>query len=109
MKWICLLLPACFSMVIQYRRNNNKQLSDNMIVELCRWGCWVLVDNLLAMFTVLYLFGYGSLLVDVFESFSFALKYAVVSLVYACALPYILEIISKFVSVTFTVDTVSKE
>lgn len=108
MMWICLLMPACFSMMIQYRRNGNRPLSDNMVVELCRWGSWVLVNNLLTIFAVLYLLGYGSLLTEVFESLAFAMKYAGISLVFACVLPYIVEIIRKFVSVTFTVNPVSK-
>lgn len=109
MIWICLLMPACFSVLIQYQRNGNKPLSGNVVVELCRWGAWVLTDNLLTIFTVLYLLGYGSLQTEVFESFSFAMKYAGISLVFACILPYILEIIRKFVSVTFTVNPVSQE
>ena len=103
MKWFCLLLPACVSMKIRYRRNGNKLQSDNMLVEIFRWGSWVLLDNLITIFTVLYLLGYGSLTIEVFDSFGFALKYAMISLFFACVIPYILEIIEKYFKISFTV------
>jgi len=109
MIWICLLMPACFSVLIQYKRNENKSLTENAVVEIFRWGAWVLVDNLLTIFVILYLLGYGSLQTEVFESFAFAMKYAGISLVLACILPYVLEIISKFISVTCTVKPVANE
>lgn len=103
MKWICLLLPACVSMKISYQRNGNQPLSENALFEVFRWGCWVIVNNILTMITMLFVFKHGSIVVEVFESFGFSLKYMVVSLAFACVLPYIFEILKKYVAITFSV------
>ena len=113
MKWICLLLPACVSMKIRYRRNQNLLKADNTLLGILRWGSWILVNNMLSMFTIVYVLRMGTVVTDVFNSFNFSLKYMVISLVFACVLPYVLEIVEKYISISFTVgeteETESKE
>lgn len=103
MIWICTLLPACVSMKIRYKRNGNKMSSDNMLLELFRWGGWILINNLLAMFTVQYILGIEAVVEDAFNSFGFAMKYTLIALFFACIMPYILEIAEKYISVSFTI------
>lgn len=103
MIWICTLLPACISMKIRYKRNGNKMFSDNTLLELFRWGSWVLVNNLLVMFTVQYLLGIDSVVASAFDSFGFALKYIIIALFFACVLPYILEVGEKYISISLKI------
>lgn len=103
MIWICTLLPACISMKIRYKRNGGKMFSDNILLELFCWGSWILVNNLLTMFTVQYILGVDSVVADAFNSFGFALKYMIIALFFACVLPYILEVAEKYISVSLCI------
>lgn len=103
MKWICLLLPACVSMLIRYRRKGEQQSRESMFIEICCWGVWVLINNLLTIFTLLYVVGHDSLVVEVFDSFAFSMKYIGIAFVFAWVMPYVVEIIEKYISITFTV------
>ena len=103
MIWICLLLPACFSMKIRYKRNGNRPFTENIFMELLSFGSWILVNNLLAMFVVEYVLGLEGVVADAMNSFGFALKYTIISLVIACVLPYVLEICEKYISISLTI------
>jgi len=103
MIWICTLLPACVSMKIRYKRNGNKPCSENVLFELFRFGSWILVDNLLTMLTLQYVLGMDSVVAEAFNSFGFASKYVIISLVFACVVPYILEICEKYISVSLSI------
>lgn len=103
MKWICLLLPACVSMLVINKRKGEQEASKNVLVDIWRWGVWVLINNLLTFFTLLYVVGYDSLLMEVFESFSFSMKYTLLALIYAWIIPYMVEIVKKYISITFTI------
>lgn len=103
MKWICLLLPACVSMLVIYNRKGGQATSKNVIVDIWRWGVWVLINNFMTFFTLLYIVGHDSLVVDVFDSFAFSMKYILIALVYAWIIPYMVEIVKKYISITFTI------
>lgn len=100
---MCLLLPACISMRVQFRRNGNKMLTGSILYELFRYGGWVLGINFCAMVLTNYFLGVKGISEEAFYSFQFAIKYLVISVPLAFFAPYVLEVCKKYFSITFTV------
>ena len=104
MEWICWLFPACVAKTIVYKRSKAGKEELNSVKEICSWGCWVLGINILTMIIIMYCLGIGNVLLDAFSSLSFALKYLVIATVMAVILPYIIEILGKYISVSVEID-----
>lgn len=105
---LCLLLPACVAMQVQIRRNGGKMLSDNILLELFRYGRWVLAVNFIAMGFTAYIVGRSDM-EEYLCNFHYAVKYLVLSTLIAFIVPYLLEIYHKYISVTFTVGERNEE
>lgn len=108
MVYFCLLLPACVSMAIQYKRNNEKK-KNSVLAEIFGFGCWVLVINLITMAFITYFLGIEEIVADAFNSFSFAMKYTVIATMFAFVMTYVVEIVKKYFSISFTVGVKDEE
>lgn len=105
---LCLLLPACVAMQVQIRRNGGKMLSDNILLELFRYGRWVLAINFLAISFTAYILGkVGE--EEHFRNFHFAVQYLLLSTVIAFLLPYLVEIYHKYISISFVIGERNNE
>ena len=108
MEWICWLFPACIAMGIEYKRNNNEISFCNPIKEFCVYGCWVVGINLLTLIIIMYCLGIGNILVDAFSSLSFAVKYMGIATMIAIIMPYIVEIMQKYFSISIQIDKIEE-
>lgn len=105
MEWICLLFPACLAVKIRCERR--EELSKESVVMLIlRWIEWVLLINILTMVSVLVAFGFSEVLTESFHSFSFSLKYMLVSILFSIVLPYVVEIKEKYFEISVKIEGV---
>lgn len=104
MEWICWLFPACMAMKIRYGRKKKEVLSKNILVEIFCWAEWVLIINILCMIIITYGMRIDNVLIDAFNSFSFSMKYLILAMVLAIVLPYVVEIIEKYIGITVTIE-----
>lgn len=109
MIFLCVFLPACIAIGIQYRRNGNKSITDNAFIEGLRLGRWMFGLNLLSMSVIVFVLQIDGVLQETFYSFGFATKYMLISLFFAVSIPYLLEILKTYVSISFTVGEKDEE
>lgn len=105
MIFICLVLPACFALGIQYSRNGGKMLSDSIFMEFLRLGRWIFLINIFTMFIVIYLLRVNGVLQETFLSLGFASKYMMIAFVVSVSLPYVQEILKQYISIEFKIDS----
>ncbi len=102
MRFVCIFLPALCALGIQLKRGSDEL---NGIGILIRYGIWVLFINLISMVSILFFLRTDGILEDAMTSFSFASKYIVISLILSLILPYIIEVFSKYVRISFEVNS----
>ena len=102
MKYVCIFAPALCAVAIQL---NRKSVSEKTMDIVIRYGIWVLTINLIAMSMVNYIIGIHDVTADALDSFGFATKYMIISLLLALIIPYIVEVIGRFITVSFDIET----
>ena len=107
MEWICWLFPACISKTIIYKRNKIKQENLCSIKELFGWASWVVMINSITLTIIMYYLGMNEIVVDTFSSIPFAFKYLLIATGFAIVLPYILEVLTKFINVSLEIDKIN--
>lgn len=101
MQIIGLFFPALISIIIRHTRD--KEQLWEMPVTLIRYGIYVLYNVLLTTVIITYGLNNSGVTVDAFESFPFFTKYVTIAIMVAIFLPYVEEMIKKYIRVTFTV------
>lgn len=101
MQVIGLFFPAIVSVMIRNRRNTESDW--RMPAILFRYGIYVLVNVLLTVCVITYGLGLSGVTVDALNSFPFFTKYTVVALIMAILVPFVEEIIGKYIQITLTV------
>lgn len=109
MEIIGLFGPALVSVGIRYRRQKGTEW--NLMRFVMEWGIWTLINVLLTDITITYILGMQDVMEEYLHSFPFFSKYVVIATVFAAVMPYLWEIVHKYISVTFTigVDDETKE
>lgn len=107
MSFIALFFPACISLIIRHRRN--KELSWSVPESILEYAVWVMLNVLLSECIIVYVLQIGSVDVTALQSFPFFTKYMVIALFLAWLLPYMEEIGRKYIGVSFSVDSRTKE
>ena len=102
MRYVCIFAPALCTVAIQL---NRKCVSERIRDIVIRYGIWVLMTNLITMSIINYIIGVHDVTADALDSFGFATKYMIISLFMALIMPYIVEVISKYINVSFKVET----
>lgn len=101
MEVIGLFFPAIVSVMIRNRRNTESGW--RMPVILFKYGIYVLVNVLLTTCVIVYALGLSDVTADALNSFSFFTKYMMIALVMAILVPFVEEIIGKYIQITLTV------
>lgn len=103
MEIIGLFFPAIVSVWIKHARNEN--LVWSMPKILFEYGIYVLINVFITGCTITYGLGLSGVTSDALNSFPFFTKYVIIALAAAIVVPYIEEIIRKYIKVTLTVRT----
>lgn len=103
MQVIGLFFPAIVSVMIRNRKNTESGW--RMPAILFRYGIYVLVNALLTICVITYGLGLSDVTVDALNSFRFFTKYTVIALMMAILVPFVEEIIGKYIQITLTVRT----
>lgn len=103
MEMIGLFFPAIASVMIRNRRNT--EFGWSMPAILFRYGIYVLINVLLTVCVITYGVGLSGVTADALNSFSFFTKYTVIALIMAILVPFVEEIIGKYIKITLTVRT----
>lgn len=106
MSFIALFLPACISVVIRHKRN--EKLNWEMPKLVFEYGIMVMLNVLLAEAVIVYVFKMSEITIEVFSSMPFFTKYLMISMTIAFLLPYIEEIVRKFIRISFRVDKIEE-
>lgn len=101
MRMIALFFPALISIVIRHTRD--KEQIWKMPETLIRYGMYTLWNVFLTTAIITYGLNISGVTADAFESFPFFTKYVVIAIAAAVLLPYLEEMIKKYIKVTFTV------
>lgn len=99
---IAVIGPAMLSMKIKINRNGIGNQS--WYVFFVYYILEILKNTFLTVATITYLFRIDDVQFSAMNSFPFFSKYIIISIVYAFLLPYIEEIIRKYIKVTFGVE-----
>lgn len=106
MEWISLLFPAFIAIKIRNRRREKKYSKFECV---CSYAQWVLTINVLTSCVILYVFKQTGVLSEALNSFSFALKYILLSCGLAIILPYILELIEKYMDISVEIGKIDEQ
>lgn len=101
MIYLAFLFPAVISVKIWLKRKG-KDKKNPLVLE---YMGWVLLNVFLSISTIVFVLGLSSADSSAFESFSFFIKYLVIAIIYAVILPFILEIISKWIGVEIIIES----
>ena len=102
MKGIALFFPSLVGVYIYYRRHSIKMEVD--LYLLVRYGIYALLINLCDMSLITYIIGVKATISDI-ESFGFFTKYTSIATFIAFCFTYIEEIIKKYISISFQVES----
>lgn len=103
MQVIGLFFPAIVSVMIRNRRNTESGW--RMPAILFRYGVYVLLNVLLTVCVITYGLGVSGVTVDALNSFPFFTKYTVIAIIMAILVPFVEEIMEKYIQITLTVRT----
>lgn len=101
MKLIALFGPAILSLAIKKRRMMEKKW--DWFTYVREYTVSLLVNVFLAQAVITYVLGIDGVDSTAFESFPFFTKYIVIAVACAWILPYIREVISRYISISFKV------
>lgn len=103
MSFIALFLPACISLAIRHRRNS--KLKWSVPESIIEYAVLVLVNVLLSQCIVVYVLGGGGVEASAFQSMPFMTKYLVIAIILAWLLPYLEEIVRKYIDISFKIES----
>lgn len=104
---IALFFPAAVSVLIRYKRTKQQILfSAKLVLD---YFLWLITNVLLTEGTIVYVFGISEAQSVYFESFPFFVKYVVIAMIFACVIPYIVEIIKKYFRIEMEITKNEKE
>ncbi len=79
---------------------------------VCRWqtfiiryGVYVLLNTLITQISITYLLGISDVTESALKSFPFFIKYVLIALVFAVVLPFLQEMLKKYLSVSIKIST----
>ena len=101
MQIIGLFFPALITILIRHARER-EQIWE-MSVTLIRYGIYVLCNVLITTVIITYGLNISGVTADAFESFPFFTKYVIIAIVAAILLPYVEDMVKKYIKITFTV------
>lgn len=101
MKIIALFFPALVSVVIRHKRM--KKLEWNLLECAFEYALLVLINTFMTQAFIVYILKVET---DVYslESFPFFTKYVFFAFIFAFFIPYIEEVIKKYVEISFSVE-----
>ena len=98
---IALFLPACITMSIRQQRGAGCE--KKLFPVLLEYGKTVLWCNLLTMGVITYVLRVSDVQSDAFKSFPFFSKYVIIAMFFAFIMPYISEVIGRYIKIRFFV------
>ena len=101
MRVVALFFPAFISILIKYLRESERTWRPPVLIA--EYGIYVLVNVLMTTSLITYGLGVHDVTADAFISFAFFTKYVVIAIIFAFVTPYIEELITKYVKVSFAV------
>lgn len=107
MELIALFFPAFISMAVRHRRN--KELSWNVIACLVEYAVLVVINVFLGEAVITYGLRMTGVDNTGFSSFGFFTKYLFIASVIAYIVPYVEEVVKKYVSISFSVGDSSEK
>lgn len=107
MKIIALFFPALISISI-YAKRKSIELTPNLSI-LIRYGIYVMAVNWCDMSLTTYVFGRDNSILEYMEKWTFFTKYVFIAILFAWLIPYIEEIIIKFIQINFRIEPKAKE
>lgn len=99
MLYIALFFPALISVGI-YNKRHKKNLID--ISTVSHYAGYVLIENIIVMYFTYRVFPYEPTVED-FERLGFVSKFLLLGMIVSILLPYLEEIASKYISISFSV------
>lgn len=82
---------------------------------LCRWqtliiryGVYVLLDTLITQIDITYLLGISQVMESALTSFPFFVKYVLIALIWAVVLPFVEEMLKKYIKVSIKISADKK-
>lgn len=82
---------------------------------LCRWqtliiryGVYVLLDTLITQIVITYLLGISQVMESALTSFPFFVKYVLIALIWAVVLPFVEEMLKKYIKVSIKISADKK-
>lgn len=107
MKIIALFFPAFISITIYCKRQDCEQsFKLNLLI---RYAIYTMIISWCDMSLITYIFKIDAAVSDFFESFGFYTKYVFVAIFLAWSIPYIEEIVGKYIHVSFRVEAREKK
>ena len=98
MPFVALMCPAALSVAV-YRKRRGYEIS--IIDSLIAYLIFVLLVNLCAMSTVVYLFRINDPMQDYLKAFGFFIKYILIASAYSLILPPLYDLIKRYFSIKF--------
>lgn len=100
MSIIALFFPACISMVIRHKRN--EKLTWNLAGCILEYAVLTIINVFLSQVVIVNILGITT---DstAFESFPFFTKYLFIASAAAFLVPYVEEVVSRYIKVSFSV------
>lgn len=107
MKIIALFFPAFISISI-YAKRRSIELAPNLSL-LIRYGIYVMAVNWCDMSLTTYVFGIDNSILEYMEKWPFFTKYVLIAIFFAWIIPYIEEVVGKFIHINFRIEPKSEE
>ncbi|MCM1087937.1 MAG: hypothetical protein NC419_07245 [Muribaculaceae bacterium] len=101
MKIIGLFFPAFISLSIRCARD--KKFSLRTASAVVTYGIYTLVNVLLATIIITYGLNVSGVTADALDSFPFFTKYMVIAVILAVCVPYLEEMVRKYIHIKLTV------
>lgn len=106
MKLIALFFPAIISVCIYCKRQSIAlECRLNLLV---RYMIYIMIISLCSCFSIVYVLKKTPVMAEL-EIFEFFTKYMLIALIFSCIIPYLEEILKKYISVKFHVEYNSKK
>lgn len=99
MEFIALFFPACIAMTIRQKRGTGCEKQWFMV--LLEYGRTVLWCNFLPVVIINYILGMDGVVSEALSSFSFFSKYIVIACVCSFLIPYVQEVVSRYIQIRF--------
>lgn len=99
------LAPAALAMRTKIRRRESEKIrAEEMGMLLLQYGMEILKNVFLTAATITYILKIEDVNFTALSSFPFFTKYVVIALAYAWILPYLEEMIVKYIGISFKIE-----